>query len=346
MGWGLRILAAMAALLFLGIGAWPVSLLALGYLVYSFSKPRVRRAVILRQESIPRRRRPWERYSFGGILFLLAFVASEVGGTFSSIVFLIGGIVVVFWPALQRSASAGKVMPVRESVLLRSRFFPFRWHTLVEVKLESRDQARGVAALDGRLLVFAGKAPSAFQAVSTYALRYRAAEEKILRRLQRESRMLSQRGAHLLPLDSEDAGQKLSLTLNRLEIGAADLEAVSSLPFDLFTLQTKEGLVVRYRAFRIVELEGMVSIPFADISLDRQPLFAEVVEEIAEKHCWPGPDEYSSFLAAMDASRNEPLTDRLRARAEEGGKMAVETPGGAEVKLTRAQLRAVARIYA
>ncbi|MDG6911970.1 MAG: hypothetical protein JRN35_02685 [Nitrososphaerota archaeon] len=346
MGWGARMLAVLAGLIALGLGAWPIFLLALVYLVYSFRKPRAQRAVMLKQQVLARPRRPWGRYTAGGVLFLLALAAVEAGGTLSPIAFFTGGLAVVFWPLARRHGVGGGVVPMTDSILLRSRLFPLRWHALAEVKLEAQDQTRGVAALDGRLLVFAGRSPSAFQVVSVYALGYRGAEEKVLRTLRCKARMLSQRGAHLLPLDSRDAGKRLSLTLDRLDIGTEDLEAVSSLPFDVFAVRTKEGLVVSHRAFRLSEPAGTPSIPPSDLTPARQPLFAEVVEKIQERHGWPGPDAFSPFLAALDASRTEPFSDRVMARGEAEGKVSVETPGGAEVKLTRAQLRAVARIYA
>jgi hypothetical protein len=345
MGWGGRILAVFVGLIALGLGAWPILLIALAYIAYSFRKPRARQVYLLRQEALPKPKRPWGRYTAGGVFFLLALVALEAGGTLSPIIFFMGGLAVVFWPLVLRNGLVGQVAPVRDSILLRSRLLPLRWHALVEVKLESQDQTRGVSALDGRLLVFAGKSPLAFQVLSVYAFGYKEAEEKVVRTLRKETRMLSQRGVHLLPLDSCEASQRLSLTLDRLNLGTNDFEAVSSLPFDVFTFQTKEGLVVSHRAFKVSEPAGPASIPPPDLSPARQPLFAEVVEKIGERHGWAGPDEFSPFLAALDASRAEPLVDRIRTKGEATGKVQVETPGGAEVRLTRAQLRAVARIY-
>lgn len=279
-------------------------------------------------------------------MLFLALVALGDGGTFSPVAFAAAGLALVFWPVVQRNSLTRGVVPLSESILLRSRLFPFRWHALAEVKLESQDQARGVAAIDGRLLLFAGRAPAAFVVVSVYAIGRREAEERVIRALRKETVMMSQRGAHLLPLDSTDASLRLSLRLERLRVGTDDFRDVTSLPFDLFALEAKEGLIARHRAFRIGEPGGPASIPPADLSFVRLPLFAEVVEEIAEKHGWPAPDEFSSFLAALDASRTEPLSDRLRTRSQERGMVVAETPGGAEAKLTRAQLRAVARIYA
>lgn len=342
MGWGLRILVALVGLAALGLGVWPISLLAVVCILFSFRRARREGgAVSGRQKSGGPR--GW--LVLGGVLLLLSAVALWSGGTFSPIIFALGGTAVILRPYLQAVVPAGSVVPVKESVLLRSKFVPFKWHSLAEVKLESQDQTRGIAALDGRILIFAAKSSAAFQLVTVHALWYRQAEEKVVRTLRRETRALSQRGAHLLPLDSRDASRKLSLTLDRLNLGVGDLGAVSSIPFDVFTLQTKEGLVVKHRVFRISEPEGDARIPQADLPVARPPLFAEVVERIGERYGWPGPDEFSPFLASMDASRAEPMVDRFRARGDETDMVSVETPGGAEVKLTRAQLRAVARIY-
>ncbi|MDG6946804.1 MAG: hypothetical protein JRN63_03940 [Nitrososphaerota archaeon] len=346
MGWGARLLVVLAGLVALALGAWPVSLLGLVYLAYSFRRPRPQRSVMVRQQVLARPGRPWGRYALGGALFLLGLAAVAAGGALSPVAFSAGGLAVFLWPLARRGGVWGRVVPMADSILLRSRLFPLRWHALAEVKLEAQDQARGVAAIDGRLLVFAGRSPSAFQVVTVHALGYAAAEEKVLRALRRETRTLSQRGAHLLPLDSRDAAKKLSLTLDRLDVGTEDLEAVSSLPFDVFALRTKEGLVVSHRAFRVTEPASPPSIPPSDLAPARRPLFAEVVEKIQERHGWPGPDEFSPFLAALDASRAEPFSDRAVVAGEVEGRVSVETPGGAAAKLTRAQLRAVAMVYA
>ena len=345
MGWSLRLFALSVGLVSLSVGLWPVFLLSVVFLAFSFRKPKTRRANVSRQEVFAKPKRPWGRYVLGVLLLLLAAVAMGAGGTFSPIVFFLSGLVVLSWPQLMTNGLASGVVPVRESVLMRSRLFPLHWHALAEVKLESQVQTRGVSAMDGRLLVFAGKTPSALQVVSVYALGYEQAEEKVIRRLRRETRMLSQRGAHLLPLDSEDAGARLSLELDRLSIGTEDIEASTSLPFDVFSLQVKEGLVVAHRAFRISEPVGSPRMPSPDLSATRHPLLAEVVEKIGERHGWPGPDEFSPFIAALDASRAEPIADRIIMRGEKEGKLLVETPGGALVGLTRPQLRMLARIY-
>jgi hypothetical protein len=270
----------------------------------------------------------------------------ESGGTYSPVVFLLLGVIVIILPQIKRSEFTRRVTPVRDSVLLRSLLLRYSWHSLVQVKLESQDQTRGIASMNGNVLLFAGKTPSVFQVVSVFALDCRRAERKVVKKLKNESRMLSQRGAHLLPLGSDEAAEKLSLRLERVELGSGDLDAASSLPFDVLVLRIQDGMVAAHRAYNISEGQGREAIvPVADIALLRQPLFVEVVHQIGEAHGWPGPDEFSPFLAALDASRGEPIADKVQIKGEKEQTLAVETPGGAQVSLTRPQLRALARIY-
>lgn len=346
MGWSRRALATTVMLATLTLGAWPIALLAFLYLVFSFRRPKRSQVYLLKQgDPLAERGRPMWRYCLGGLLLLVSLLALESGGAVSPVIFFLGAMVVFLWPLVVKVGFIRRVVPVQNSVLLRSLAFPFVWHALVEVKLESQDQTRGVASLSGKLLLFAGKSPSVYQVVSTYALGYRQAEDSVVKMLRRESRMLSQRGAHLLPSDSAEAAVRLSANLGRLKIGTDDFEAVSSLPFDTIAFRVQDGRLVSHRAFNVLEPNGGASIPAPDLTHVRQPLFAEVVQEIGEKHGWPVPDEFSSFLASLDATRNEPLADRFQMKGSSGGKLVVETPGGAQVCLTRPQLRVLARIY-
>ena len=345
MGWGKRLVAIFVMLVLLGLGAWPIGLLVFFYLVYSFRRPKVKAILAQKQEVFQKPGRPWGRYVIGAAFFLLSLIAVGSGGTYSPAVFFVAGLVIVFFPFISRLGHLTKVVPVRDSVLLQNRYFPMSWHALAEVKLESQDQTRGIASMSGKLLLFAGRAPAMFQVVSVYALSYTGAEASVVKKLRRETRMLSQRGAHLLPADSTEAAVRLSLELEQISIGASDFEAVSSLPFDAVAFEVEDGRVVSHRAFNVLELNGAAAVPSADLRHAREPLFAEVVQEIGEKHGWPGPDEFSPFIAALDASRGGPIADRIVLKGEKEGKLLVETPGGALVSLTRPQLRILARIY-
>ena len=345
MGWGYRAAALLLTLVFLGLGAWPVGLLTLAYLALSFRRPGAGAVSVQKQGVFRKPGRPWGRYAAGASFFLLSLVAAGAGGTYSPLAFFAIGMAVILWPSFARARVSSGVVPVEDSVLLRSRLSPFSWHALAEVKLESQDQTRGIASMGGRILLFAGKAPAAFQVVTVRALGYRQAEAGILKELRRETRMLSQRGAHLLPLDSAEAARKLSLGLERLNVGTEDFEAVLSLPFEAAVFEVEDGRLVAHRAFNVLEPNGRAAIPTPDLRHAREPLFAEVVQEIGDRHGWPGPDEFSHFLAALDATRSEPVADRFRPKGEAAGRVVVETAGGAEASLSRAQLRALARVY-
>ena len=345
MGRGSRAVAVLLMFVFLGLGAWPVSLLLLLYVVYTSRKPRAKAVLVQKQEVFQRPGPPWGRYVIAAFSFLFSLVALEAGGTYSPAVFFAAGLAATFWPFLARSGLAGGVVPVKDSVLLRSRLFPFSWHALAEVKLESQGQTRGIASMGGKILLFAGNAPALFQLITVHALSYKQAEAGVVKELRRKTRMLSQRGAHLIPADSADAGGRLSLELERLDVGTEDFDTVSSLPFEAAVFKVKDGRLVSHRAFNILEQNGQPTIPSPDLKHAREPLFAEVVQEVGEKHGWPPPDEFSPFLAALDASRSEPIADKIRMMGETAGRLAVETAGGAEVRLSRAQLRVLARIY-
>jgi hypothetical protein len=339
MGWVLKGLAALVALASLGFGVWPVFLPVAVYLLLSFRRGARRgpERQGLRYSKCPRR-----HHIFGGMLVALSLVALMAGGTLSPVLLFAGGVITLLW-APRLGGLSMVVVPVRESILLRSRFFPWKWYALAEVKPESEYSMRGAAPSDGRLLVFTGRGPAAFEVLGVRALRYGTAEDKVVRFLRRETMSLSHKGVHLLPLDGEDASKMLSLNLEKLGGGTGNF--VPSLPFDVLSLRSKEGLVVGLRAFRVRGDSRVTKIPPADAPPVRRPLVVEAVQKIGEEQGWPTADDFVPFLAALDASRSEPFADRVRTKGEISGRVAVEAAGGAEVRLTKAQLGAVGRIY-
>ena len=100
MGWGFRLVAGFVMLVFLLLGAWPISLIILVYLVLS-RKPRVQRVYVQKEGAFARSGRPWGRYAIGTFLLLLALVAFESGGTFSPVFFFACGTVALAWPFIR-----------------------------------------------------------------------------------------------------------------------------------------------------------------------------------------------------------------------------------------------------
>jgi len=349
MGWGLRIIAILFAMLTLGVGAWPISLLAIIWVGLSFrrSKRSSGRAPGPAREILPEPGRPWARYCAGSLFFMVAIVASKSGGVFSPIVMAGFGGLVLFWPRIRNGMTASRVTPVKDSVLLRSTFLPFHWHVLVEVKFEPGNQVRAVSALNGRVFIFAGRTVSVFHTVSAFAFGYRSAERRILAKLRRESRRLASRGGYLAPLDGSEASRKLAAGFKRVRIQTDDTETVSTLPFDALVLQVERGRVVSQGAFDLSEgNQGKPCLPLPGQKTKRQPLLWELAELIEEKHGWSGPSEMCTLLATLDATRSDPVGDRLRiVEGDPSQGISVAVPGGAKACLTRPQIRALTAIY-
>lgn len=347
MGWGLRILAFVGAVLFFALGVWPISIAAFGYIALSFRKPKKEVYVLKQQHVAQQPGRPWGRYIVGGSLLILSFFALRSGGTLSPIILASAGWTVLLWPAIRTSKLINRVRPIENSVLLRYSSLPFMWCAFAEVKLESENPTRAVSSLDGEIILFAGKNPSALLGVSAIAFSYRGAERRVLARLRRASRHLSKRGGYLLPLDSAVAAATLSASLERVDLEPGDIEAASTLPFDVFVMHVEKARVVSHGAFTILDdSPGTASVPCPNQHPVKQPLLWELVEMIGEKHGWPGPDMYSSFLSALHATRGEAIGERLAGLEISGEKRLIQSVDGTKVELSRPQLRALAEIYA
>jgi hypothetical protein len=74
----------------------------------------------------------------------------------------------------------------------------------------------------------------------------------------------------------------------------------------------------------------------------------EVFQELGKKIQWPKPDEYTTFLASIFATKGETIGERIVEAGSTGDskEVLVQSLGTPAVQLSRAQLRAIARIYA
>jgi hypothetical protein len=344
MGQAPKVLAVAVALFAVALGAWVVAIAALAWLGWSLRGRGARERVTRQGEVLPRSGRPWGRWCAGAVLLLLAAVAARSGGTYSPFAFGVPGIVVLLWP---RTAAAPlrRVSPVAESILLRRTYVPFVWHAFAEVKLGREGRARAVSALNGTIVLFGGTAPSVLKEVSVRAVGHSRAESKAVRRLRSEAGRASARGAYLLPLDSSEAAKKLSAGLARAGLEAGDFEHAQRLPFEVLALRSEEGRVASYDAFDLLEERRQPSVLCTGSRPRRRPLLWEVAEKVEEMQGWPGPDGATAFLASLDATRAQPFELRVKMAGESPEEVAVEGPGGTQATVTRAQLRALARIY-
>ncbi len=334
---------AVFGLVALALGAWPVLLLAFGYLAWSLRRRRAKPSA--RDDASTGRGRPLVRWGAGLSLLVLALAALASGGRYSVLLLLSGGLAFLFWPAARVRGLLGRVAAVPDSVLLRSVLFPVQWHAVVEVRFEGDEQVRAMSAVEGKLLLFGGKRPCVFLVTTVRALSPARAARAVESKLRARSRVLADRCAYLFPLDGGAAAGLLARSMERLDVKLEEVRSASSLPFDMLAMQTEGGRITGYAVCRTVEGTAAPSLPSADVKPSRQPLLWEMAEAIEERRGWPAPDERGALLASLNATRSEPVGDRIVMKGETPAGLSVGTAGGACVELTRPQLRALMGIY-
>lgn len=337
MGWIKKAVILFVGLALLGSGLWLFGVLCLGYLVISFFTGKGRGT-----QPAPRGHlsvRP--SYIAAAALLALALVAFASGGIFSPIVFGALALVVLLWPFTPLGLMASRVDPVSGTILLRSTFFPFVWHSVAEVKPGAEDLARALSSYEGKLLIT--KRGAVYAHVKVLALEARTAEEKVTGEFRRIASTLMPGGAYLLPMDCEASSKTFVTKLSSVSPRSDPLAGPAP---DLLVLDASGGFVSRSGSYVSVpgESRGTI-IPDATWAIRKPPLTWEAIEALGKKLRWPEPDSFSNLLQSVHASRNEPLAERL-ARLETSEKgVTVEALGGDRVDLTRPQLRSLLKIY-
>ena len=349
MGWLLKTGAFLLAIMLFGVGAWEITLAIFAWL---FVPPilKARRGKGASQgNGNPRGRFP-VRYVLGGFLLLLAFVAYLAHGTFSPLVFGSLGVLIVLWGRLPTTILGSQMKPVEESILLKSSPLPFSWAAVAEVKLLTRDVGRALAGVAGTVVVSASETPSIYVAVERRAPSERSAEEAILAALKETAISLSPLGAYLLPLDSKQALALLQPSLESSKIGQADWSnAVASGTYDTLSIKQEKGFARSLGLYRRVDQgrEGRGRIPSSSQEFAHPPFLMEVFKAVGSRLTWPHPDQYTAFLSSLVATSGEPIGTRVldAGAAPQSQIVVVKSQGSPPVELSRAQLRAVVRMY-
>ncbi len=349
MGWLLKAGAFLLAIMLFGVGAWEITLLIFAWL---FIPPilKLRRGRPASQDKGRPRGKFQVRYALGGFLFLLAFAGYLARGTFSPFVFASLGALVTVWGRVPMSALGTDLKPVEESILLRSSPLPFSWAAVAEVKPLTRDVGRALAGVTGTVVVSASEAPSVYVVVERRALNERSAEEAILAALRDAALSLSPLGAYLLPLDSEQALALFQPSLEAFKVGEGDWSnPVASGTCDVISIRQEKGFARSLGAFRKVGQgrEGRGKIPSPSQDFTHPPLLMEVFKAVGSRLTWPHPDQYTAFLSSLLATSNEPIGTRIldAGAASQVQTVVVKSQGSPPVELSRAQLRAVVRMY-
>jgi hypothetical protein len=372
MGWKLKGLAVLVGLMLISLGAWPLSAILF---LYAFSGLLLRSLRGRRRTSAPavvgapapqqgtqaappvsfkgRMGHPVRRVV--GLVFLgLSAAAFAEGGTFSPFVFGgIGAILLLWGTPLIRFGSLGSLRPVDESTLLRRSLDPFHWFALAEVKLATRQVGKALGGIDETLLVtLTGDGPSIFVVLEATSLTLGGAEESLLSRFRELAKISAPLGAYLMPVDPRKAvGGVLHLPLEPVKLDPKGWpSSLSTTDYDFLSVEVSRGFVHSVGAYRRSP-EGSddlkSNLPAAKQTLSRPSLLWEVFQEIGKKVQWKKPDGYTTFLASMFATEGETIGERVSEAGSAGDpdEVLIQSLGTPAVQMSRAQLRAIAKVY-
>ncbi|HEV2137561.1 MAG TPA: hypothetical protein VGR53_01835 [Nitrososphaerales archaeon] len=337
MGWITRIGAALIGVFSFSFGLWLVGILSIVYLGYSF-RPMTKCARGTGKAKSRLRIRP----ILGVGLFVLSIFAFGAGGTYSPILLFLAGLVAFSWSHLPFGSIFAQVIPIEESILLRSKYFPFLWYALAEVKPGPEDFPRAASSLSGRLVIFVDSA-RAYALAGCRALSRKSAEAQLISRL-KDSGSSRQSRAYILPLEAKFASE---LFLHRFSVTKIpeDLAGdIASLP-ELLMVQAHAGRIERASAYKISATTGSPSLPLKCKESVNRPLLWELLESVGKRSRWPAPDAYSNLLDSVMATKGEPIGERLGGIEGSGGSVIVQSLGGEKLELSRPQLRAIVSIY-
>ncbi|HUI00608.1 MAG TPA: hypothetical protein VLX56_03135 [Nitrososphaerales archaeon] len=355
MGWLGKVVAVAVGLMLFGAGVWQVGLLIFAILLV----PPVLRAFTRKgrskEEDGPRgnsrpRGRLRARDAVGGILLLLAAVAVASHGTLSPAVFGLLGFLVLAWGRVGIRFPGSGVVTVVDSVLLRSSPLPFAWAAVAEVKPLTRDLPKAMAGVRGTVVISASESPSMYVLVERSAVTEKSAEAAILEALRDASLSLAALGAYLLPLDSRQAVALFQPTLQAARLGEGDWSAaLASGTYDLISMRQEGGFARSLALYRKTAQgrEGKGRMPPPQREFAHPPFLMEVFKAVGNRLTWPGPDQYTAFLSSLVATGGEPIGTRIldAGTSQQAQMVMVRSQASPAVELSRAQLRAVVKIY-
>jgi len=269
-------------------------------------------------------------------------LALAAGGVLSPFVFLGAGITTALWPVIIRATPLPAFVPVSDSILLRSKYFPYCWCSVAELRPGAGPFPMAASSFSGTLMAFTDTGRTYFTA-KCRALGRRGAEEKLLAEL-RAAAPAGRAGAYLLPLDATAAADLLTLKLAPTKLGEEIGKCVPALS-GLLVLECSGPSVTKAAAYTVRGRGSTAALPGGLRQLTPTPLTWEVFDAIGKRTRWPDPDPYSGLLDSMLATRGVPFAERMSQLESSGDLLTVRSLGGEDVKTTRPQLRAILSIY-
>jgi hypothetical protein len=361
MGWLFKGLVLVVGLFSLTLGFWPLWAPCFGYLAYSLWSATRRRNVYVKDRTggaaqPPRPKKPRlfkRRYLLAGVFFVLGAAAHGDRGTYSPYVFISLGVAIVLSGVPRITQRMSALKPVPDSILLRSRWFPISWVSLVEVKFGTPQMSRALSSVGCEVLLTTdSERISVYLPLRVLALSAPQANRRVVERLAPLARQLSPKGAFVFPLDAKEAAARITWSLESvdlaLEYGRNGVVSLNSTPFDILVIKPDGHLVERAAGYAKLggSKQGGPALPSPGRKLGSQPLVWEALEVLGEKFQVKEADPCTSFLSSVCATKGEGVGDRLVNEGRDGtATVMVSSLGAGQVELTRPQLRAIVRAY-
>jgi hypothetical protein len=386
MGWRLKVLVFVFAIIAASAGAWIITIPLLLYVFWGaifrrkktpnqvlvnvrYPEQRVGNSNETATAKAPERAPPaayrenpnqeegrspgsYGRYILAAVLLLLSILALREGGVYSPLLFAVPGLALLFWGKISNSAQFSTFRPVRESVLMRIPSVPFLWFALAEVKFATRNVATALASIDERILIANYEKPTVYVLFRGAELSHKRAEARLLEKMRETEMTVAPLGAFLLPVDSEMAVGSLGYSTKPVKVDPEAMpRSLFTIPYEMLTISPKDGYVDSLGVYVRKEDKrkaGEIVVPSPRQKPKRRPLLWETLKLIERRLRWPEPDAQAAFLGSLFATREETIGERI---VDAGGPpgaqvVLVKSVGSPQVELTRAQLRAVVRIYA
>jgi hypothetical protein len=349
MGWGLKIGLFLVALIAVDFSAW---IITVPILLLLFLPPLLDRkggGKVAQKDVFGGGKGTSALSVVGGILVLLSVFAFFSGGMFSPVVLGGCGLALLLRKRVSFQLPTG-VRPVKESILLRHRLAPYRWSAFAEAKVSTRDLEGALSGLNERLIFTSDPRPRILVCFSTRSLSRVKAEDALTRRIQDTARALVPLGVYLLPLDSADAAGISSLHASRIEPPTSNArQNITTADYGSVIAEAQHGFVKRLEMYsRLDEDAKATSVlsPIKNVDTSQMTL-RELLHGVRDKVGAPQPDRYGAFLSSMAATQGEALGQRITETVQGGQEqvLLVASVGNPSVELSRAQLRAISKIY-
>jgi hypothetical protein len=341
MGWKLNALVFLLAMWALASGSLIIGIPMLAFLLYGLFK-RKRQT----QGAAPKGLSKAGPAKWLGLsLLILSFLALVSGGVLSPVVFAALGVAALLYGRKPGALPHAGANPVEDSILLRNRLFPFRWYAVAELKLVTRDAVKVLSAASGVLVVRLDGKAKAFLIVEESSFGRRAAEEKAVNSLRELSGVLMPLGAYVMPLQGEEAFGLVNAAGEKVKLQGDDLgHALASAPFDALMLRTAGREVKEIGAFKLSEGRGG-SLLRGD-PVPKPVTLWEVAAIVGKRTEWSEPDELTTFLSSVAATRGATAGERLVSVGDAASQtLTVRSLRTSAVELSRAQVRFLMSIY-